>query len=525
MALSACPTCKWAHPLNAPAVIGYVRVSMAREEMISPELQTAAIEDYCARKKYHLDEVIPDLDATGRNFARKGIQQAIERVENAGVSVIVVWKFSRFGRSRLGNATNLDRVESVGGRLESATEEVDATTAIGKFTRGMLTELAAFESDRIGEGWRETHAHRRANGLPHHGQSKFGYQYHRATRAAAACPQGCEVGACETGYVPDPETAPILRQMYLQYNSGRSFELLAEWANRQGAVTTAGKPWSSKKLRRYLDAGFGAGFLQVHDGTCTCRSPSDCRRKTSLPGAHEPVIESDEWATYLRQRKARSRLAPRTETPVYPLSGLPICGRCQGRLNARPHVVNQGEPATPGYLYVCRTWATSRGCQGTWVKRATVEAAVLEWLEREAAPELERRAAMLIVQSQKRTDRTRDREQLVKESAMIDKALTQLTVDKAKGLTPEAAYVAARDQLLGEQTELGMRLEALKEEQAEMEEVMPVTVVEGLISEWHTLPAAARRVLLSKLITRIEVTSPGRGKARIDIVPVFPVVL
>ncbi|MFI6737283.1 hypothetical protein ACIBI9_30535 [Nonomuraea sp. NPDC050451] len=58
----------------------------------------------------------------------------------------------------MGNQLNLARLEAAGGELVSATEEADATTAGGTFTRGMLMELAAFESDRSGEQWAEAYS-------------------------------------------------------------------------------------------------------------------------------------------------------------------------------------------------------------------------------------------------------------------------------------------------------------------------------------------------------------------------------
>lgn len=53
-----------------------------------------------------------------------------------------MWKYSRFGRNDLGIAVNLARLENVGGQLESATEEIDARTAVGRFNRAILFDLA-----------------------------------------------------------------------------------------------------------------------------------------------------------------------------------------------------------------------------------------------------------------------------------------------------------------------------------------------------------------------------------------------
>ncbi|MFD0855529.1 recombinase family protein, partial [Actinomadura adrarensis] len=128
--------------------------------MISPTLQKTAINDWARRHNRRIVAWVEDPDKSGRTFNRR-IQEAIEAVENGEAREIIVWKFSRFGRQRYGWAVNLERVEAKGGQLVSATEEVDARTASGKFARGMLAEVAAFESDRASEQWKETHQHRR----------------------------------------------------------------------------------------------------------------------------------------------------------------------------------------------------------------------------------------------------------------------------------------------------------------------------------------------------------------------------
>ncbi|MEQ4724542.1 recombinase family protein [Nonomuraea sp. B19D2] len=78
---------------------------------------------------------IEDLDVSGRDLQRT-IVAAIAAVETDGAKALLVWKYSRSGRNRMGNQLNLARLQTAGGELVSATEEVDATTAVGKFTRG-----------------------------------------------------------------------------------------------------------------------------------------------------------------------------------------------------------------------------------------------------------------------------------------------------------------------------------------------------------------------------------------------------
>lgn len=156
-------------PAVTPRAVGYVRVSMERDDMTSPELQETAIRDHCSRRGYQLVEVLVDVGMTGQLWRRRKIEQAVQQVEAGQVDVIVVWKVSRVSRNRRDWAIAVDRVEGAGGRVESATEQLDGTTSTGRLTRGMLAELAAFESEVKGDQWRETHARRLRQGLPHHG--------------------------------------------------------------------------------------------------------------------------------------------------------------------------------------------------------------------------------------------------------------------------------------------------------------------------------------------------------------------
>lgn len=70
----------------------------------------------------------------------------------------------------------------------------------------MMIEIAAYESERAGDQWREAHERRVRNGRPHRGKNRFGYAYDPEEKL----------------YVPDPVTAPIVRDLYLRYVNGES---------------------------------------------------------------------------------------------------------------------------------------------------------------------------------------------------------------------------------------------------------------------------------------------------------------
>lgn len=300
--------------------VGYIQVSTWKEDAISPELQRAAIEDWARRTGRRIIEWVVDLDQTGRNFDRK-IVRANAMVEKGEAAGITVWKYSRFGRSRDGIAVHLKRVEDAGGQLESATEQIDARTATGRLHRGMLFEFAAYESDKLGEQWRETHDHRRYKlGVPATGRPRSGYIWH--PRRLPDGKGGWTVQ--KERYEPDVGgDAPAYAEAYRRYVDGTSYYALCGWLNSHGCFTVRGNPWSVQVLMRYMDSGFPAGLLRIHDPKCACGHSGNCPRHIFMSGAYEALISSELWQQYQDERDRRRKglrapLNPSIRSPTLP---------------------------------------------------------------------------------------------------------------------------------------------------------------------------------------------------------------
>ncbi|WP_157936906.1 recombinase family protein [Geodermatophilus chilensis] len=473
-------------PQTAPRALALIRVSKEREGMVSPELQDTAIGDYCARAGYTITHRMEGLDESGSRARSRWwakLDAAVAMIEAGDVDVIVVWKFSRTARHRLRWAVALDRVETAGGRLESATEQVDVSTSTGRFTRGMLAELNAFEAERIGEQWKEAHERRLSKGLPSRGGPRFGYVRDGDT------------------YTPDPVTGPLLAGMYADYLEGAGFSTIARRLNRAGQRTLRGGPWSSERVADVLDSGFGAGLL----------SKGSRRDITWVPGVHPAVIEAAVWEAYREAREAR-RGQPNAGVPLYPLSGLLRCGDCGSSM----HAARLGRYA--GYGYICGRWVkTGQGVCVT-VSRAKVERVVLQWLARYAAEvedQATRQAARQAAQLVARSDATDLRRQVLR----LDERLNRLTVGWTEGLVPDSAYAATRDELAAKRDELvGRAREAEEMSTALQRPAMPI--VTALLDRWDELPAASRREMLGHLLRRVVVVRPESGPVRVEVEPV-----
>ena len=424
-------------PDRPPRAVAYVRVSDEGgrgDDLMSPQIQMTAIRDHCSRRGYDLVEVLEDIDRSGRLWKRRQMETAVAMVESGACEVVVVWKVSRVSRNRLDWAVAVDRVESAGGQLESATEPVDTSTSTGKFTRGMLAELAAFESDRMGETWREVHRQRTDAGLPHYAPARLGYTYTR-----------------DGGYQIEEDGADIVRELYRRYTLGEGVGELTRWLSVNGvAVPKSGAlRWTRYGVQYFLDSGFAAGLLYAHDPACRCGKRS-CSNRAHRPGAHPAIITVEQWQAYQHARDSRRGSFTQARAVASKLAGVVLCGGC-----GRPMQL-QGSGGKSGAAYVCRSNRLGViGCPApAWVRRDRCEAAVRDWLPGVAA-EIEALEVPAVAVSSARRDR------LARKVLADDEALANLTMDFARRVIPEAAFTAARDRLVEERAAAVAELEGL----------------------------------------------------------------
>lgn len=448
---------------------------MAREESISLEVQESVCRQYAERQGHTVVGVFKDPGISGRTFKRPGVRDAMQAIEDGKAEVIILWRWSRLSRNRLDWAVAVDKVESLGGSIESATEPVDTATASGRFARGVLAEMAAFESEKIGETWKETHTRRVQNGLPHHGRPRLGYTYSK-----------------DTGYTVDPVAGSVLRDMYLDYIAGTGMRELTERSIAHGG------PSDTSSVRRYLDSGFGAGKVVY--------------RKELHPGAHEGVITDLEFKAYQRARKARSN-GQRGERSPHAYTGLVVC-ECGARMAGN----TTSAKGRPLHRYLCQAYNRLAKGDGhtNSVIASRLDSAVLDFLSGIAsevnALTVGHRAG---VKRRTADPRPKLREGISKASARLD-ALTLKYVD---GEVDKETYDRLTSRLKDEKADLEERLDALDAQV----QAPPVRLAADLLREWDRMPVEFKRQILRAIIARIEV---GRGGNRwnpseIRVIPVW----
>ena len=147
--------------------ITYGRVSTGRqaESGISLDEQEESLAEVVSSRGWIHVAHLTDPGVSGRKMTnRRGLQDALARLDRQEADVLVAAKIDRVSRSTSDFARLLDHAEKKGWKIVVLDVEVDTTTAAGRLVVEVVSAAASFESRRIGERQRAAHAVRRSQG-------------------------------------------------------------------------------------------------------------------------------------------------------------------------------------------------------------------------------------------------------------------------------------------------------------------------------------------------------------------------
>jgi site-specific DNA recombinase len=362
----------------------YLRVStmMGRQEIVSWDIQLAECVTAASRKGLRIVKIVADIKS-GKTFAGRQVAEIVTEIGSPSPAYrhVLLWKWSRWGRNVEQSLAWLLRVQKAGGKVESATEDVNHKTSTGRLTRDMIWRFDQFQLEQITEGWVAVHDNRRRNGLPHSGRPRVGYTY------------------VDKHYEVEPVAADELVNAYQRYVDGTSLDTLAGDWNARGLRTGRGGDWSAQAMGRMLDSGFGAGYIRERsDELKTAIKEKETKIRQSINGydvwrlgAHAAVVGDDLWQAYRSRRAAQADTPPRARTAVHELSSLLRCGIC-GHLTVtkyggrdRLHCwvcpnIQAGHPdrsvsiSNRNAVTTVRAWVTSQATGGDTVDARTARA-------------------------------------------------------------------------------------------------------------------------------------------------------
>ena len=356
--------------LNRAAI--YIRKSrvLQNSPSYSPEIQERECRAVAERSNLQIVTVISDLDKSGKNSNRPGLQELLNLIKKGEVDYVIVHFIDRQYRNGLSMLKFFERIQEHNVALISVNEQIDTRTAGGRLMLFMMAAVAEMPIFTTSIRTRQAAKRRKERGF-HHGGYRLGY----CNGMCSTCTDPNGKGYCplfggldrpESDHgriqVPHPIEKHAVQLIASLYHQGWSLREIAKYLNDNefdisecaGGMKikfrTKGVPGSVEPgafspdsvldiVRNVFYAGYVAHYptspLSMKDDLddpTKYRQTVKNRRQIeySYPGKHEPLISYELWQENQSIRKSKKQTPTNAgkSARVFPLSGIAQCWEC-----------------------------------------------------------------------------------------------------------------------------------------------------------------------------------------------------
>ncbi len=315
----------------------YARVSSEKQDVdLSISAQLRSLREYALRNSHQVVKEYVDEAESGKTTARPAFREMIAaaRRSQRPFDLILVWKYSRFARSREDSIVFKTMLRKNGVRVVSISEPAEDTPT-GKLLEAMIESLDEFYSANLGEEVTRGMSESASRGFYISAQAPYGYRKVKVGDGGKERPK-LDV---------EPNQAPIVARIFNLVREGKGLMEIAKELNREGIAGPKGKGWMKTTIRKILTNEAYTGTLVW--GRCSVRDLPPIRVENAWP----TIIDRDtfEQAHALLKERAPVSLHPKRVASRYLLSGLARCGHCGKAL------VGQDAKSGQFTYYVCGT--------------------------------------------------------------------------------------------------------------------------------------------------------------------------
>ena len=369
----------------------------------SPEAQRNGIREYAKRNNIKIIGEYIDL-ISGRTDKRPQFQQMIADAEAGKFGVLLVFKTSRFARSRAIAIKYKNILRTIGIQIIFTSEDIgaDSGDSTKNLMEGFYEVLDEHLSNQIRDWTREGFAQKRSEGYLI-GKPPFGYRRKKTKK-------GEEKNVHDV--VIDKKKAAIVREMYEMYGTGNmSLQDIAVTMNKRGFVTQNGHPFTYSAIKCTLQNRTYLGLV-----------PASKPEQQELAGKHKAIIGEELYdrvqLTFASRTKTKGR--PPAKHRFYLLQGLTFCYRCYDRIKGKedvPHTSKMlptmycetqvSRDRQERYMYCCKFHRENKSCVQKPAPCNVIDKQVLEFISGMEMPD------SIIKQVLKRLERAYDVEILL----------------------------------------------------------------------------------------------------------------
>lgn len=323
----------------------YARYSSHSQTEQSIEGQLKDCNDFAAANDITIIGTYIDRAVSGRTDNRTEFQRMLKDSNKRLFEAVLVWKIDRFGRNREETAFNKVKLRKNGVKILYAKEHIPDGPE-GIILEGLLESMAEFYSadlsQKITRGMTQNALKCKSTG----GNIALGYRINE-----------------EKKFEIEPQTAPIVRSIFKEYNGGKTTKEICNELNKKGFRTSRGVPFNKNSLHRILTNEKYIGIYRVKD--------------IVIEGGVPSIIENSIFEG-VQQKMMKNKKAPAASkaTVDYLLTGKLFCGKCGGNM-----VGESGTSKTKSrkhHYYICATHKRLKTCDKKAVKKDWIERLVVE---------------------------------------------------------------------------------------------------------------------------------------------------
>lgn len=346
----------------------YIRSSKDRHD-VSMASQESEIRGRARADGYAISDVYNDAAISGKDDDRPEFQRMVSDAQRPqrGWSRLYVFDTARFSRDPLDAATYEKLLEKAGVRVCYLQIPDDAEESTRALTKGVFRAIDHFHSIKSKEGSIRGQKENILRGFRAGGSAPYGYQLE--IKDTGVVREGKPV--TKSRLVPDPSTAPIVREFFDRRSRGEGRKSIAQDLNRRGIPSPRGKKWNPTTLRAFefnIDSYLG-DTVWGRNGERSSKGFKGPRWRdrdscTIKEGTHEALICRETAKKIILPRTQKS--GPRARPSTYLLTSRLFCESC-----------GEGYTGAKGY-YQCggRAKYGRDHCTNGTIKQDSIEAAI-----------------------------------------------------------------------------------------------------------------------------------------------------
>lgn len=357
------------------------RYSTDNQSDDSIEIQIEKCTAFCRERGWPVLDIYADYAVSGMKQHRTQLDRMLEDLRSGKGDTVVILDQSRMMRNMPQWFALRQEISGMGVQVASVTQPF-----VGGDLRDPNTFLMEGQTAIVNHMWvlltrqkvlAKMH-HMAQQGQHTGGKPALGYRVQRDT-----LPNG-ELGP---GYlVVDEQEAAIVRRIFTEYDSGKSYKAIIDGLNADGIKTKRGGSFGANSLHdlmkneKYIGTLVYGSKVYRPDGSRNSHAPEGTdvvRIENAIPAIIEP-----ELFQRVQERMGENRRAQGGRPPVsreYPLKGKVYCGSCGSAMYAR---ASRGAAGNATYhYYACSRKKSGRDdCENKPIRVDELEAFVLKYV-------------------------------------------------------------------------------------------------------------------------------------------------